>query len=208
MRASSSIRRYATVLGLALAALAPVGPAGATGWQADPADSRIGFIYERAGNPASGFFASFQGDGRFDPAQPEATELMLTIDTGSIELGNALESAFATSIEWFDSENHPDAVYQLLTLQPTGPGTYEALGTLTIKGREKTIITEIRLAEVPGPGGRPSRVMAQGSLEIDRRGFGLGLGPMSAFVTIGDRVRVDFTLVADAGQQTVDASRP
>ncbi|MEM6973618.1 MAG: YceI family protein [Pseudomonadota bacterium] len=171
----------------------------AGGWSADPGASEIAFIYERGGNPADGAFTRFSGSGRFDPADPTAAELTLIIDTGSIELGNALESAFATSVEWFDSTSHPDAVYRLLTLQPTGPGTYEALGTLTIKGREKSLVTEIALAEVPAPGGGPTRVMAQGSLEVDRRFFGLGTGHLSALVTIGDAVQVDFMLVATPG---------
>lgn len=166
-------------------------PAGAADWAADPATSRMGFIYQRADAPAPGSFERFSGWGRFDPTRPNEAELRLEIETRSIALGSLLESAFATSAEWFDSGEHPVAVYELARLTPLSGDRYEALGTLTIKGRSQVVTSEIELEVTDG-----LRARASGSLMVNRRDFGLGVGPISAFVTIGDEVTVTFDLAA------------
>ncbi|MEM6420970.1 MAG: YceI family protein [Pseudomonadota bacterium] len=165
-------------------------PATAAEWSADPAASTLGFVYERAGGSAEGGFERFAGSGSFDPARPEEAVLRLAIETRSIELGSLLESAFATSAEWFDSGQHPEAVYELITLTPIDGDRYAAFGTLTIKGRSVDVHSEITLA-VSGTAAR-----ASGALTVNRRDFGLGIGPVSAFVTIGDEVSVTFDLAA------------
>ncbi|MEO0820231.1 MAG: YceI family protein [Pseudomonadota bacterium] len=173
--------------------------AAAADFVADPAASALDFVYERAGNPAEGRFLRFSGAGRFDPEAVQATTLRLQIETASIELGNRLESAFATSVEWFDSKTYPVADYRLLSLSPLGDGRYDTRGVLRIKERSMLIQTPIRLAMENG------RAIAEGALSIDRRAFGLGIGPISAFVTIGDRVEVRFRLVADARPGSIGA---
>ncbi|MEL6336926.1 MAG: YceI family protein [Pseudomonadota bacterium] len=183
------------LIGFAAAALSlVVSPAQAAEWIADPDASKIGFVYERAGGAAEGAFTRFAGGGRFDPARPEEAELRLAIETRSIELGTLIESAFATSAEWFDSGQHPEAIYELITLTPLGEDRFEAFGTLSIKGRTRSLRSEITLSitEVASGG----QAMAMGALTVNRRAFGLGIGPVSAFVTIGDQVTVNFALAA------------
>lgn len=179
------------VLGLALAASLATA---ATRWAVAPGDSRIVFQYEADGAPAEGVFTGFSGEGTFDPAAPGDATLELRIESASIDLDDARASAFATSAEWFDSANHPHIVYRLIGLTPLGGTSYRAVGDLTIRGRSRPIITEIEL-EI---GEEMAR--ASGTLEIDRRDYGLGAGPMSLFVDIGREVAVRFELVARAAR--------
>lgn len=192
-----------TVRTLAFAALVAVpalstGPApaasGSASWYADRDASRLAFVYERGGEAAEGSFSRFTARGAFDPERPREARLELRIRTESIDLGSRVESAFATSVEWFDSKAHPVAVYRLETLEPLGGDLYRAFGTLTIKGRERALVTDIALAMEETPEG--VRARASGRLEIDRRPFGLGVGPMAAFVTLGDTVEVAFDISA------------
>ncbi len=175
---------------LLVAGLGLPAAADALEWAVDPAASSIAFEYERAGQPAPGLFHRFQGSGSFEPANPAAARLTLTIDSASIDLNDGLASAFATSAEWFDSKEHPDIVYQLARLEPLGGTRYRTEGFLTIRGKKRPIASEIDLDVVQGT------ATARGTLEIDRKAYLLGAGPSAAFVEIGPQVEVSFDLRA------------
>lgn len=165
-------------------------PAAASEWAVDEDASKIGFEYMRGGAPARGVFHDFRGSGTFDPAAPKAARLKLIIDTTSIDLGEGLASAFATSAEWFDSKNHPNVAYELTGLTPLGGDHFRATGALTIRGKTKPITSDIDI-DIEGDTAR-----AKGTLTIDRYAYLLGVGPAAAFVTIGRQVEVTFDLAA------------
>lgn len=167
---------------------APAVPAAS--WIVDSERSEIGFEYLRAGVAATGRFERFEGSGTFDPANPGAATLRLSIDSTSIDLFDDLASAFATSAEWFDSRNHRYVVYELATLEPIGGNRYRSAGTLTLRGRSLPIDAEIEL-EI-----RDDGALAIGVLDILRSDYLLGVGPSAAFVTIGPSVSVSFRLRA------------
>ncbi len=155
-----------------------------------PERSRIGFEYLRNGQPARGIFARFDGEGLFSSAEPEAATLELRIESASIDLDDGLASAFATSAEWFDAATHPLVTYRLTALRPLDGDRFRALGDLTIRGRTRAVRTEITLT-IDGTEAR-----AEGVLELDRRDYGLGVGPSALFVEIGGAVAVRFDLTA------------
>ncbi len=159
-------------------------------WRVDPDRSAIVFGYALNARPAEGVFGGIGGEGRFDPAAPEATRLTLEIDVTSLDLGDPVETAFALSADWFDAERHPQARYRLAQLTALGGDAYEALGDLTIKGR--TVVMRTPLTLTVGPG----EAQARGALTFDRRDFGVGFGPSALFVAIGTDVAVRFDLVA------------
>jgi polyisoprenoid-binding protein YceI len=159
-------------------------------WQVTPAESAISFAYRSNGQPDRGAFTRFSGSGRFDPRAPRYATLELHIASASIDLGDPGTSAFATSAEWFDAANHPEIIYRLIDLTPESGDSYLAHGTLTIRGRTHPLSTPIRL-QIDG-----AAAHAAGTLKIDRKDYGLGVGPMSLFVTVGREVDVTFDLTA------------
>lgn len=191
MRARSRqalIGALAALLGMALG-IAPA-TAEATNWTVAPDQSRILFDYERNDQQAEGRFARFTGSGVFDRAAPGEATLELRIDSASINLDDNVASAFATSAEWFDSVNHPQVIYRLITLTPEGGDSYHAVGELTIRGRTRPIETTIRL-DIGA-----DDAQASGSLRMNRKDFLLGVGPSALFVKIGAEVAVRFELTA------------
>lgn len=182
--------RYLNALAAILVAIALAPAAFAADWNIDREQSKIEFEYLRAGAPTKGIFAKFSGYGTFDPANPSAARMSLSIDTTSIDLYDAMASAFATSAEWFDSKNHPKVEYQLTGLEPLGDDVYRATGTLSMRGESKPIIADIKLVV-----GEKS-AEAEGRLEIVRSDYLLGVGPSAAFVEIGPNVVVSFDLLA------------
>lgn len=181
-----------TFLGLVamIAIAAPASTTLAYEWVVQPANSRIGFEYQGDGTPKSGVFSRFKGTGQFDPDSLSGAELLLTIDTSSIDLNDDLASGFAQSAEWFDSKNHPNVIYRLIDLTPIEGTRYAAMGQLTIRGVERPITSEINLAF------DEDLAAAAGSLVIVRADYLLGVGPSAIFVEIGPDVIVSFDLRA------------
>jgi len=159
-------------------------------WTVVPGQSRVFFDYSRNGQPAVGNFASFAGGGVFDRDAPGEATLELRIESVSIDLDETLASAYATSVEWFDSRHYPLVVYRLDKLTPEGGNDYHAVGTLTIRDRTRPIETTITL-EIGDTEGH-----AAGTLRLDRTDYRLGIGLSSLFVEIGDEVAVRFDLIA------------
>lgn len=184
--------RVAVLLVPALMLSALAGPARAAPqtWAVMPEGSRVLFDYRRNGQPAEGRFTRFRGEGTFDVEAPAAATLELRIESASIDLGDALASAFATSAEWFDSPNHPEVVYRLRQLTPQGGDSFRADGDLTIRGKTRPVSTAVAL-DIGA-----DRAFAAGTLRVNRTDFLLGVGPSALFVDIGPEVSVRFELTA------------
>jgi len=163
-------------------------------WSVAAEASRILFDYQRNGQPAEGEFSRFAGEGVFDHDAPGSATLELRIDSASIDLRDAMASAFATSAEWFDSATHPEVVYRLQRLVAEGGDRFRADGELTIRGKTKPISTTITLRIGDGS------ARATGTLKVDRTDFLLGVGPSAMFVDIGPQVAVRFELTAQRAQ--------
>ena len=164
--------------------------AGAVEWALVPERSNVTFEYARNGKPAEGRFAHFRGEGKFSPDAPGAATLELRIESASIDLGDPLASAFATSVEWFDAANHPVVIYRLASLVPLGADRYEATGELTIRGRTRPVSSTITLVV------DDASARAEGLLKLDRIDYRLGVGPSALFIEIGREVAVRFDLTA------------
>jgi len=185
------LRTAAPLMAPAVALALWAGVAVAGTWTVVPERSEISFEYRLDGTPREGRFRRFSGGGRFAEEETGTAELSIRIESDSIDLGNRLVSAYATSAEWFDSRNHPAVTYRLTELTRTGPDAYEATGEITLLGRSETLSTPLRLSIENG------QAHARGRLEIDRRSFGLGVGLSDLIVDVGPLVAVRFDLVAD-----------
>jgi polyisoprenoid-binding protein YceI len=164
--------------------------AGAAAWTIAPGDSTVAFGYERNGKPAEGVFRRFEGSGTFDEAAPGEATLEMRIESASIDLGDRTASEFATSAEYFDSENHPLVTYRLLHLEQAGYGKYMAEGELNIRGWPRHTESMISL-DIDG-----DTAHAKGALTVLRKDFFFGVGPTSLFVKLGPEITVKFDLTA------------
>ncbi|HUF56182.1 MAG TPA: YceI family protein [Thermohalobaculum sp.] len=155
-----------------------------------PELSSVSFHFTEGGVARAGEFERFTGTGTFDAEAPREAALAFEVESGSIELGNAIVEEFARAGEWFDSSNHASITFRLTALEPIAGERYLAEGVLGIKGRERPISAPVRLSFGDG------EVEAEGDLRVDREAYRLGTGASQAFVDIGDEVSVRFELVA------------
>ncbi|MEO1687484.1 MAG: YceI family protein, partial [Pseudomonadota bacterium] len=166
----------AAAVALILAVLSG-GEARAELWQVQDAGSTLEFELVVNQVDSRGRFPTFTGEGRFDPDAPQDSDLTLAIDITRLDLGNALASTFARSVDWFDAEAHPLGSFRLSELEPSPvEGVWLARGELQLRGETRDVEVELAL-DLTGETAR-----ATGETVIDRTLFGIGQGPTSYLV--------------------------
>jgi len=178
------------IAGALLAATGVAAPASAAVWSIAPEESEVLFDYVRNDKPDTGRFVRFEGEGTFDPMEPEAATLEIRIESASIDVEDTVVANFATTAEYFDSETYPHVIYRLLQLTPQGENRYLAEGELTIRQWTRKTSTEVNL-EISG-----DTAHATGTLRVRRKEYHFGVGPTSLFVDLGPEIAVRFDLTA------------
>jgi cytochrome b561/polyisoprenoid-binding protein YceI len=161
----------------------------ASEWQVT--DGTLAISITQFGNTVEGVFTDWTAQIAFDETQgPNNGQATVTINIGSLELGAVRDQAMGP--DFFDVETHPTAVFDGEIM--TGvDGTYDLIGTLTIKGVSTPTNLPFAL-QIDG-----DTAQMQGNLTLDRLAFGIG-------ETMGDEgslafaVEVDVTLAAVRGQ--------
>jgi len=185
------LRRAAAAAVLLAAAFGAVGEVRAELWLVQDAASTLEFDVVVNKVPSRGRFPVFSGEGRFDPEAPETSDLTLEIDMTRLDLGNAVASTFARSVDWFDAEGHPTGRFRLSKLEATEvEGRWLARGELEVRGEARELEVELTL-DLDADAAR-----AKGETVIDRTQFGIGQGPTSYIIEVSREIRVVFDLVA------------
>jgi cytochrome b561 len=149
--------------------LAQGNPATAAPYEVDHAVSRIEFGGTHAGTPFSGTFDTWGAVIDFDPAAPEKAVIQATIDLTSANTGNKMFDSTLPSADWFDTKNHPKAVFIGKTFAANPDGSYQATGDLRIRGVSRPVTFSFRLDQPEA-----ATVSASASFSIDRLDFDIG----------------------------------
>lgn len=178
------------LLALATAGIVVVaGPASAqTAAKLVPAASEIAFTSKQMGVPVNGRFKRFDAQVQFDPKKPETGKIGLSVDLASVSLGGPeLEDELAKP-EWFDSKKTTAASFQSTTIKATGPGKFEVIGKLTIKGNARDTTVPVTLTQAGGT------TTATGAFVIKRLDFKIGAGDWADPSMVANEVQVNFKL--------------
>jgi len=156
-----------------------------------PAGSEIRFVTRQMGVPVEGRFGRWQAELRFDPRQPQAAQVAITIDTRSIAFGAAETEAEAAKPAWFDSARFPQAQFRSTAVKALDAGRYEVAGSLSLKGQSRELQVPVSLAAGPAPG----QATASGSFTLKRMDFKLGEGEWADLSVVANEVQVRFKLL-------------
>jgi polyisoprenoid-binding protein YceI len=178
------------VIAAAMLAGASVSARAAT-WTIDTAKSHLGFKGSENGAAFTGRFAKFSGTIVFDPANPATGHADVTIVTGSATTGDQQKDGALPGSDWFAVAQYPAAHFVATAFKANGPGAYEAIGTLTIRGVTKPMTLPFTL----GISGDTAK--ADGSVALIRTAFGVGQGAWSTAQYVALQVSVSFDIVAD-----------
>lgn len=150
-----------------------------------PGDSTVTFHYRQMGVAMDGRFKTFSAQLALDTAAPTMARGRIDIDVAGLDTGIVEADQEALGKGWFDVAAFPKASFVLGGLTAVGPGRYEAVGTLSVKGRARTLRLPISLS----PQGRLT-----GSFMLRRSEFGIGEGSWAKTDILADEVTVRFSL--------------
>ncbi|WP_316014541.1 YceI family protein [Roseobacter sp. HKCCA0434] len=155
----------------------------------DTAASRIDFSYTENGAPVRGRFPQFDGSAEFVADAPGDSAVFVLVRTSAVQLPDFVRTAFARTPDWFATEAHPRAQFELTSLSPLGGSRWQASGLMTVKGRSRPVSMPVSLVEE----GRCLR--ARGTLTVALADFAIGRGTVSRMIRVGETVEIGFDLL-------------
>jgi polyisoprenoid-binding protein YceI len=153
------------------------------------AQSQITFTIKQMGVPVKGTFRTFDAKVMFEPKNPEASKVALSIDLASASLGSADTDSELAKPDWFHIKVFPQATFQSTSVAAAGPGKFNVSGKLAIKGSSRDVTVPISLAQSSGA------TTAVGAFSIKRLDFKIGDGEWKDTSLVADAVEVNFKLV-------------
>jgi polyisoprenoid-binding protein YceI len=182
--------------------LAPALMQGAT-YQIDASHSTVGFtVRHMMVSNVSGGFSKVSGTVDFDPANPAASRIDVTIEAASIDTRNPKRDEHLRSADFFDVANHPRITFQSTKVERVGQDRYRVTGNLTIRGVTKEVTLDVETTpEIQAQGS--ARMGASATTRINRQDFGVKWNRTldAGGVVVSDEVRIniDVALVRKLG---------
>lgn len=165
----------------------------------DPAHTRIGFVTRHAMvTRVRGAFNDFSGRAYFDSEHPDRTHGEVTIRVASIDTRNAPRDEHLRGMDFLELDKYPEITFRSTAITPTGPGTFDVTGDLTIKGVTRSVTVPFTFeGQATDPFGNV-RVGFEGSTMINRKDFGVTWNAMleSGGVLVAEKVGLEFEISA------------
>lgn len=163
----------------AAALLALAAPVAAEPYVVDKSHASIGFQVDHLGfSTVSGRFREFDARIDFDPEAVEDTRVRFVVDPGSIDTNWTRRDDHLKSPDFFHVEEHPEIVFESISVTPTGAETARVTGNLTMKGITREVTLDAALNKIGPSPFDPSVTIAgfTATGEIDRTEFDMGFG--------------------------------
>jgi polyisoprenoid-binding protein YceI len=168
----------------------------------DPTHSSVTFSVSHLG--LSNFTAGFDAvdaDLTLDPADPASASLTARIEIRSLDLPAPPDSFVAEmmSANWFDTEAHPEMVFESNAVTLTGETSADIAGTLTLRGVSQPV-TLAAIFSKGFPAGiieSHARVGFSATTAINRSDFGMDFGVPAPGTDFGVGDRIDIRIEAE-----------
>jgi len=183
------MKRAAIVMGVLLMISGVASSAGASisRWSVIPERSTITMSVRAFGMTQTGRFSRWSSDIRFDPDEPSAAEVAISVRADSLSMRQPAVTRRAVGPGFLDAERYPSIRFQLRSLEPVSPGRYTARANVTVKERTRPVVFPVSLTLSEGV------ARMSGGFVLDRKAYGIG-GESSIDGLIGRDVRVDVAL--------------
>ena len=169
--------------------LAAAGAAAAVASYTTASDqSRLEFVGVQAGAEFKGVFQKFTANVDFAPEALANSRIDVQIDMNSVDSMDKDRDTTMRGKDVFDVAHNPTAHYLTKSITKTAAG-YSAVGALTLRGVTKDVPIEFQFS--PGAAG----AKLTGTARLNRLDFGVGQGDWKSTETIGDAVKINFSLV-------------
>ena len=142
-------------------------------YQIDKAHSDVSFTIRHFASKVHGRFADFEGSIQTDPAKPEASSVVFTIKSTSIDTNNSNRDNDLRSDGFFDVAKFPEITFKSSKIAATGKDSYAVTGTFTMHGVSKEITLPVTyLGTMKDPRGN-ERASFELNTKLNRKDFGI-----------------------------------
>lgn len=161
-------------------------PASVPVFKITPEKSAIKFDV-KASVAIEGVFNKWGATLVFTSPAAESAVLDIKIEAASVDTGSGMKNGKLKSDDFFNVDKDPYITFHSTKITQTGPATFDALGTFTIRGVSKQETLHITL---DGKGTGNGTI--NGTMAFDRKEYGMNSG--IPFIKIADRVEVTVDL--------------
>jgi len=163
-------------------------------WKVAPG-SALTFATSWSGTAVEGRFDTWTADILFSPDALDRSKVTVTIDMSSARTGDTQRDATLPTSDWFDTANHPKAVFTATRFEKKGADRYVAHGKLSLRGASKPLDLPFKLTIAA------DKARMSGDAGVDRIAFGIGQGEFAATDQIPAKVAVHVQLTATRDQR-------
>ena len=165
-------------------------PHAAAVWTVDKAASHVGFRALLAGRPVDGVFKRWDVQLAFDPANLRASRLVAVVQAASAVTGQPGRDQALPGPDWLSAARFPHAVFTSRSITAAGPGSYLAIGDLSVRGvtRPATVPLAVQLVH--------DKMRLDASFQLDRGAYGVGQGSWLSGDTLALPVQITVRLSA------------
>ncbi len=143
-------------------------------WTIDAAHTHLEFsVTHMMLAKVRGEFEDFEGTIAFDPENPAATEVDISIDVASLTTRNKDRDAHLRSPDFFNVEEYPKMTFKSKRVELVSDHEAKLVGDLTIKDITREVVLDVNYAgQAQSPWGTTSAGFTA-STTIDRTDWGL-----------------------------------
>jgi len=139
----------------------------------DKVHSDVSFTIRHFASRVHGHFGDFEGSIQTDPSKPEASSVVFTIKTTSIDTNNSNRDGDLRSDNFFDVAKFPEITFKSSKVVATGKDTYAVTGTFTMHGVTKEITLPVTyLGSMKDPRGN-ERASFELNTKLNRKDYGI-----------------------------------
>ncbi|MDP2485372.1 YceI family protein [Pseudoalteromonas marina] len=134
-----------------------------------------------------GRFNTFDGEFNYDAEKPNASQIMVNIDTTSLDSNHAERDKHLRGKDFLNVGKYPTATFKSTNITFNNDDSGKVTGDFTLHGVTKSITFEIdKIGEGQDPwGGYRVGFEGETSLKLSDYGINYNLGPASTHVDIG-----------------------
>jgi polyisoprenoid-binding protein YceI len=184
--------KLAKLVGVVLAAAAPLAMAQTSTWKADPYHSEVSFTVTHLGiTNVHGRFGKVDATLQWDEADPAKSSVQATIDVTAVDTGVTPRDNDLKSDHFFDVAHFPTASFASTSVEKTGSGL-DVKGNLTLKGVTKPVVLHVNGPTGPVNGmDKKPHIGFAAKTTVKRSDFGIAAKMPSAMVSDDVQLEID-----------------
>ena len=123
-----------------------------------------------------------------------------SIDTSSVNSGDAQRDGHLNAADFFDSATHPVISFKSTNVDSVSANTYKVTGDLTIRGETKSVVLDVETSQLAKDPFGNTKIAAEASTKISRKEWGLvwNAALETGGVLVSDEVKISLDIQAVA----------